>query len=112
MQSNKRRLIREKKTIEVMLLMYCKHHHNSKLQLCENCELVLKYALNKIDKCVFGEQKPVCNDCKIHCYAKDMRAKVKEIMRYSGPRMIIKHPYLAIMHIIDKKNHKAEYIKK
>ena len=111
MKSDKRRLLREKKTIEVMIAMYCNSHHNNKLQLCENCELILKYALNKIDKCVFGEQKPVCNECKIHCYAKDMRGKIKEIMQYSGPRMLLNHPYLAIMHLIDKRKHKPKNFK-
>ncbi|NCO54486.1 MAG: hypothetical protein COS14_03270 [Bacteroidetes bacterium CG02_land_8_20_14_3_00_31_25] len=109
MNNNKNRLARERKTIEVMLKMYCKNHHYNEFELCEDCNLLLKYALNKIDKCVFGQQKPVCSECKIHCYAKEMRNKIKEIMRYSGPRMLLNHPYLAIMHIVDKRNHKNKY---
>jgi hypothetical protein len=30
-----------------------------------------------------------------------MRAKVKEVMRYAGSRMIYRHPYLALRHILD-----------
>ncbi len=100
------RLKRERETIEVMIEMYCKHHHGFKVGLCENCQPVLTYALQKIDKCVYGPKKPVCNECTIHCYVKDMRNKVKEIMRYSGPRMLFNHPYLGIMHLIDKRKYK------
>lgn len=108
MNKDKNRLARERKTIEVMLKMYCKNHHNKEFELCENCEPLLKYALNKIDKCVFGEKKPACSECKIHCYAKEMRNKIKEIMRYSGARMLLNHPYLAIMHLIDKRKYKGK----
>lgn len=99
------RLKREKKTIEVMIKMYCKHHHGLQSDLCENCKPVLTYALQKIDKCVFGYQKPVCNKCTIHCYAKEMLNKVKEIMRFSGPRIMFRNPYLGIMHFIDKRKY-------
>lgn len=112
MNKDKNRLAREKKTIEVMIKMYCKSHHNKKFELCENCDSLLKYANNKIDKCLFGEQKPVCNDCKIHCYTKEMRNKIKEIMRYSGPRMFLNHPFLAMMHFIDRRKHKSTIINK
>jgi hypothetical protein len=32
-----------------------------------------------------------------------MREKVKEVMRYAGPRMIWRHPWLALMHVVDKR---------
>ena len=99
------RLKREKETIEVMIKMYCKHHHGFKNELCENCKPVLTYALLKIDKCVFGHQKPVCNKCTVHCYIKEMRNTVIGIMRFSGPRMMFRHPYLGIMHLIDKRKY-------
>jgi len=33
-----------------------------------------------------------------------MREKVREVMRYSGPRMILRHPWLALMHVVDKRH--------
>ncbi len=30
-----------------------------------------------------------------------MREKVKKVMKYSGPRMLLHHPILAIHHVID-----------
>lgn len=105
MTSDIGRLKRERETIEVMIKMYCKHHHGLRNGLCEECKPLLVYALQKIDRCVFGQQKPVCNKCTIHCYAKEMRNRIKEIMRYSGPRMMLHHPYLGIMHLIDKRKY-------
>ena len=63
-----------------------------------------QYASSRLDKCTFGEQKPVCVKCPIHCYKPDMREKVRAVMKYSGPRMLWYHPYLACMHLfVDSK---------
>ena len=32
--------------------------------------------------------------------------KIREVMRFSGPRMIFYHPYLAIKHVIESKKEK------
>ena len=105
MTNDIRRLKREKETIKVMIIMYCNYHHGKKSDLCEDCQQIYAYALQKIDKCVFGYQKPVCNKCTIHCYAKEKREKVKEIMRFSGPRMMFRHPYHGFMHLLDKRKY-------
>jgi hypothetical protein len=99
----KSRIDREKVTIRKMIGIYCRHHHHTKKNLCPECNELLVYALARIDKCVFGNNKPVCAECKVHCYKKDMRDKVRQVMRYAGPRMLFRHPVLAIMHIVDKR---------
>jgi hypothetical protein len=33
-------------------------------------------------------------------YPADRRQEVREVMKYAGPRMMFKHPYLAIMHLL------------
>jgi hypothetical protein len=35
-----------------------------------------------------------------------MREKIKEVMRFSGPRMIFCHPIMAIRHLIESKREK------
>ena len=101
----KSRLEREKVTISKMIRIYCQHHHHPVAFLCPDCDALMQYALLRVDKCVFGENKPVCAECKVHCYKKDMREQVRQVMRYSGPRMIFRHPCLAIMHLVDKRRH-------
>jgi hypothetical protein len=86
-----------------MIHIYCKGNHNSNGILCEECEQLNEYAFQKLLYCPFEENKPVCSDCTVHCYKPDMRLKVKEVMRYSGPKMIFRHPYLAVMHLIYEK---------
>lgn len=108
MKSAGRRLEREKKTINKMVKMYCSAMHNSNKNLCFDCQELLDYAFQKIDKCLFGIEKPACSECTVHCYAKTNREKVRIIMRYAGPRMMYKYPYLGIMHFVDKYRFKAE----
>jgi len=99
----KNRIEREKVTIRRMIRLYCRHHHQSKEDLCDNCQKLQAYALARIEHCVFGDNKPVCAECKVHCYKKDMREKVRQVMRFAGPRMLFRHPVLAFMHFFDKK---------
>ena len=94
-------LAKEKKTIVIMVKMYCHNHHAvGKDQLCQDCEDLLQYALQRIDKCPFGEGKGPCSQCEIHCYKPSMRELIQKVMRYSGPRMLTKHPVLAISHLL------------
>lgn len=95
-----RRIRREQRTIGVMIAMYCRHHHEAS-GLCSQCQVLHDYAMLRIDNCPYCFEKPACANCLIHCYKKDMRAQVKEVMRYAGPRMMLRHPILAILHQID-----------
>jgi len=100
------RLAREKKTISVMVEMYCRAHHQSDGCACAPCGAFLEYALWKIDRCPFHEVKPVCANCRIHCYRGPMRDVARTIMRYSGPRMLLRHPVLALLHASDRMRRK------
>ena len=100
-ESNSRRLKRERDTIEIMIEYYCKENHGE--NLCDACKILKDYAFERLLNCPFEENKPVCSNCTVHCYKPDMRKKVKDVMRYSGPRMLFRHPYLAVMHLINEK---------
>ena len=95
------RIKREKKTIEAMVRYYCKKKHQTKGDLCPECTDFLAYAMMRLDKCPFQEKKSTCGKCLVHCYRPDMKEKVKKIMRYSGPRMLLHHPSLALHHVWD-----------
>jgi hypothetical protein len=94
------RIIREKKTIGVMISLYC-HANHSQRNLCPECSRLLDYSLARLDKCPFQDGKTTCGKCPVHCYRGDMREKIRAVMRYSGPRMIFRHPGSAIMHLFD-----------
>lgn len=103
---------REKKTVEAMIKLYCKDNHKPSGILCTKCQELLDYSQKRAEHCVFGEDKPVCGNCTIRCYKKDMKEKIRNVMRYSGPRMILHHPIMAIRHVIDKRHVPQELPKK
>jgi len=98
-----KRIEREKITIGKMVELYCIKNHDSGNDICEKCYELKEYAFRRLLNCPFKEDKPICSDCTVHCYKKDMQCRMKEVMRFAGPRMVYKHPYLAIMHFIDGK---------
>jgi hypothetical protein len=97
------RLFRERKTLTVMLHIYCRGLHGGREGLCEDCAQLHAYAMCRLDRCPYGGQKPACTDCPIHCYKADRREEIRAVMRYSGPRMLWRHPLLAIWHILDSR---------
>jgi predicted amidophosphoribosyltransferase len=97
------RIIREKRTLDAMISMYCKAQHGTKKVLCSDCQDLQKYAHARLDKCRFQEDKPTCAKCTVHCYKPDMREKVRVVMRYVGPRMLFRHPIMAVSHIRDQR---------
>jgi hypothetical protein len=96
------RIHRESKTVSVMIADYCRNHHTNK-HLCSDCEKLLDYALQRLKKCPYQDGKTTCAKCPMHCYKPEMRDSIRKVMRYSGPRMILKHPVLAIYHLIDSR---------
>ncbi len=96
----------EEKTIYAMHKLYCKNNHGND-ELCESCREVYNYSMKRIEACHFQPDKPACSRCPVHCYKADMRERVRQIMRYSGPRMIYRHPFYAMFHILNVLKSKA-----
>lgn len=96
------RLERERHTIQVMIEMYCRRHHHPAATLCTECQQLFDYAMQRIDRCPFQDNKPTCAKCPIHCYKPAMREQIRQVMRYAGPRMMLYHPKLAITHYLDE----------
>ncbi|MFQ6044511.1 MAG: nitrous oxide-stimulated promoter family protein [Candidatus Poribacteria bacterium] len=95
------RIRREYKTIAAMIHLYCRSQHKTKGALCFECKELLAYAQVRLDKCPFQGNKTTCAKCPVHCYKPVMREKVRTVMRYAGPRMLYRHPVLALFHFID-----------
>lgn len=92
------RIEEEKQTIKQMIHFYCRHKEKNQT-LCPACNELLKYAYQRLDHCPFGEQKKTCRQCPVHCYHPEKRQKIKEIMRFAGPRMIWHHPFWTLKHL-------------
>ena len=91
---------REQKTVSQMLRIYCRCKHKQHAGLCAQCRELEAYAHKRLEMCRFGEQKPACKKCPVHCYKPDCRAQIQTVMRFAGPRMLLRHPIAAIRHLL------------
>jgi hypothetical protein len=97
----KDRLLREKNTVETIITLYCKNNHSTEGSLCRDCSQLIDYAFKRLDCCKFGPNKPVCGKCRIHCYKPDMRESIRNVMRTTGPKLLISHPVMSLFHLVD-----------
>ena len=95
-----RELAAESETIRVMIELYCRDHHDCRQPPCPECARLLAYAIERVSRCPLGEERTTCGKCHIHCYKPEFREKIKEVMRYAGPRMFKEHPRLAARHVL------------
>ncbi len=91
--------VRELKTIEIMVHMHCRAHHGD-APLCADCTELFDYARRRLERCVFGDAKPNCAKCVVHCYNDEMREKIRVVMRWAGPRMLLRHPVMGVKHLL------------
>ena len=94
-----KRIKEEKEVVEQMIRLYCQKKEGNS-SLCPACQKLLEHANGRLDRCRYGEKKPTCKKCPIHCYRPDMKERIRIIMRWSGPRMILYHPIAAIRHLL------------
>ena len=83
---------KEKHTVAQMVRIYCFLKHKQSRGLCGECSNLLTYAHKRLDGCKFGDDKPACANCKVHCYQSAMRERIRIVMRFSGPFMPFVHP--------------------
>lgn len=95
------RIKREKKTVDAMIRLYCRKNHETDSGLCPDCQELHDYAMLRLTYCPFQEEKSTCAKCLVHCYKPELRTKISKVMRYSGPRMLLHHPILALHHVFD-----------
>jgi hypothetical protein len=57
----------------------------------------------RILKCPHKDLKPSCAKCQIHCFRPDMRERIRAVMRFAGPRMLLRHPILSLLHYLDSR---------
>jgi hypothetical protein len=96
-----KRIEREKEVVSKMIELYCRKRLGLS-EIDEEYTALMEYAHRRLDGCKYGEKKPACKRCPIHCYKPEMREKIRAIMRWAGPRMMIYDPIAAIRHLFNK----------
>ncbi|HIT97215.1 MAG TPA: nitrous oxide-stimulated promoter family protein [Candidatus Merdimorpha stercoravium] len=93
-------MARQRRVLERMIGLYCRGRHGSRMgEFCPRCEELYRYALRRLGGCPFGSEKPNCSSCRVHCYAPAMRERIREVMRYAGPRMLWCYPGDALAYL-------------
>ena len=54
---------------------------------CRDCRKLLLHAVTRRVLCPYNP-KPACKKCETHCYGQGYREKIREVMRFSGKRLI------------------------
>jgi len=104
----------EKKTVSFMIWIYCRGNHKDRNPghikgfMCDECRNLAEYAKMRSEKCPYiaNGTKTFCSSCKTHCYKPEYREKIKKVMRYSGPRLIIHFPGKLVAHFFNTKKFK------
>ena len=116
MDTEKKRAL-EAEVMSMMIGIYCRGHHHanrcaaseSEPSLCPDCRRLLTYAHSRIAACPRMDVKSFCSACPVHCYSREMRENVREVMRWSGPRMLLHHPLMTLRHMwIDYRSRRRE----
>lgn len=63
--------------------------HGRPLLLCAECTKLLAHSFVKRSSCPM-DPKPACKHCPNHCYHPKYRAQIREVMKYSGRRMLLR----------------------
>ena len=98
---------KEKETVEKFIHLYCeKKHEVSDKILCSECQKLLEYSHERLERCQYQEDKPTCRKCPVHCYKPAMREEIRRVMRFSGPRYALRAPMDWIRHQIRDRDQK------
>ena len=102
----------KKRTLEAdvmaeMIALYCRGHGHAHRTaeadgapaLCPDCRRLLDYAHDRIIRCPRMDVKSFCSACPVHCYSHDMRERIRAVMRWSGPRMLLHRPIMTLRHM-------------
>ena len=106
------------KTLAMFINLYCRYKHSEEertpvvlkthdvrgiagraIVLCPECTKLLAHAFIKRSHCPM-EPKPACKHCPNHCYHPTYRAKIREVMKFSGRRMLLSGRLDYIFHLL------------
>ena len=100
---------KEQQVATEMIALYCRKKHGTRCKgkLCSDCRELCTYACARSEHCPFMDEKTFCVNCRVHCYKPGMLERIREVMCFSGPRMLFYHPGMALWHLIYSKQEKC-----
>jgi hypothetical protein len=114
--NNAKLLRKDLRTLALFIRIYCHARHPAQtpvnmkgfdlkeitgkpLDLCPDCTKLLHHAFIKRQHCPY-DPKPACKHCPSHCYAQNYRQQIREVMRFSGRKLLLSGRLDYIFHLI------------
>jgi len=113
-----KKLLRDLKTLAMFIRIYCDGHHADRprrpavckthdvhaiarrpVVLCRECEKLLQHAFVKRSMCPMNP-KPACKHCPKHCYHPTYRQQIRQVMKYSGRRLVLSGRIDYLFHLL------------
>jgi hypothetical protein len=113
-----KRLDRDLKTLVQFIEVYCQGLHaeepkaavdgkvlslqelvGREVELCPQCAKLLTHALVKRSHCTM-DPKPQCKHCPRHCYHPTYRQQIREVMKYSGRKLVMRGRVDYLLHLL------------
>ena len=111
-------VVRDVRTLVLFITLYCRHRHKGVIKdavaapaidfeaicgstpmLCPDCTKLLVHASVKRIHCPV-DPKPACKHCLQHCYHPRYRERIKEVMRFSGRRLVLSGRLDLLLHLL------------
>lgn len=111
-------LNRDLKMLAQFIRVYCRHKHTEDVKsivrlptldlesivggytvLCPGCAKLLAHAFYKRTNCPL-QPKPACKHCPNHCYHPSYRAQIRQVMKFSGQRMLLSGRLDFLFHLL------------
>jgi hypothetical protein len=102
------------RTLMKFVAVFCRKHHRGEkapfsfrhldireiekkeILICSDCTRLLTYGLTMRLKCPH-DPKPMCKKCETQCYREEYKARIREVMKFSGMYMV-KHGRLDMLY--------------
>ena len=116
--AEQKRLRRDLRVLVRFILTYCNGQHRGAdrsevdlkshnlrefwgqpVRLCSECGRLLAHAFVKRIHCPM-HPKPACKHCPQHCYHPKYRAAIREVMKYSGRKLVLTGRMDYLLHLL------------
>lgn len=117
-EQTSREVLRDLRTLARFVQVYCRGRHRGAVRgpielkvggaaariargvtLCPSCGRLLSHAFVKRMWCPM-DPKPACKHCPQHCYHPKYRRQIREVMKYSGWRLLLSGRVDYLLHLL------------
>ncbi len=96
---------KDRRTLQAIGRIYCQGNHAERGKdvagMCSECGAAIEQTLARAEACPHGHEGN-CQDCATPCQRGEAQERIKAIMRYAAPRMLVRHPLMTLEYLRKK----------